>query len=195
VKWTMRKLWTAGLLGLAVGAMSTPAAATDSVYTRLDLRVCKVLKRYEDSGGVRSVCEGHDGIPVYVSEGDLRFDVDYGVANDIWESFGPFNHVGDTVEWRIGNNGPFATILRFFLDSGVTGTPEDKAQILVVSKVGTAAAPGCVIGAVDAAEEQANGVARGLAAMHAHFVCGTDAPVAIGPDGSLATSLSGAVAQ
>jgi hypothetical protein len=195
LKRTAQSSWKAGLSGLAACALAQPAHAASSAYTNLDLDACTVLERFEESGGVRLQCAGHDGIDVFVSEGDLRFDVDYGVANDSWESFGPFNHVGETVEWRIGENGPMAAILRFFLDSGITGTDEDKAQMLVVSKIGRADEPGCVIGVIDAAEENANGVARGVAAMQAHFACGSDAPVAIGPDGTLATSLWGAVAQ
>ena len=165
------------------------ASSAESAYTTLDLDACVVLEQDEESGGVRLVCDGYDGVPVYVSEGDLRFDVDYGAPNDIWESFGPFNSINDTIEWRVAGARPHAAILRFFLDTGLTGTAADRGEVLVVAKVGAPDAPGCVVALVDAAVEQANGVARGAAAMAPGFACGTQ-PVAIGPDSSFALSFN-----
>ena len=77
----------------------------------------------------------------------------------------------------------------------MTGGPEDKGQALVVSRVGTDAAPGCVVAVVDAKVEQANGVARGAAAMAPRFACGTDMPVAIGPEDSFARSFNSIVPE
>jgi len=189
---TQARSWLAGLAGAI--ALSVPAIAADSVYTTLDLDACTVLERHEESGGARMVCEGYADTPVYVSEGDLRFDVDYGMPNALWESFGPFNSINDVVEWRTGNGRPHAAILRYFIDTGITGTNDDKGQALVVAKVADGAQIGCVVAVIDAAVEQANGVARGAAAMVAHFQCG-DPPIAIGPQGSLAFSFVGAVNQ
>ncbi|MFX3680689.1 MAG: hypothetical protein ACN6I5_05670 [Hyphomicrobiales bacterium] len=169
--------------------------AAESVYTTLDLDACAVLDQDDESGGISLQCDGLPGHPVFASEGDLRFDVDYGVPNDRWESFGPFNSVGETVEWRVADGEPHAAILRFFIDTGMTGGPEDKGQALVVSRVGTDAAPGCVVAVVDAKVEQANGVARGAAAMAPRFACGTDMPVAIGPEDSFARSFNSIVPE
>ena len=59
-----------------------------------------------DEGGdfVRFTCPGWRGYPVILSAGDLRESVFYGFppAGDLpWESFGPFNGTGNTIEWRI----------------------------------------------------------------------------------------------
>ena len=61
-----------------------------------------------------------------------------------------------------------------------------------MSLVGTESEPGCVVGVVDAAAEQANGVARGLAAMAPSFDCAID-PVVVLPGASeLVRGFSGA---
>ncbi len=52
----------------------------------------------EESGGVELRCLGFAGIPLYVTEGDLRMDVDVGMPNGAWTSLGPFNSLGATVE-------------------------------------------------------------------------------------------------
>lgn len=166
-----------------------PALAAQSAYTKLDLDACVVLEQDEESGGVRLFCSGYGDVPIFVSEGDLRFDVDYGAPNEIWESFSSFNSINETVEWRIHDGHPHAAILRFFIDTGMTGTDEDTGQILVVSKVGSEGAPGCVVALVDVSIEQANGVARGAAAMAENFSC-EDQPVAIGPPDSFAFSFN-----
>lgn len=184
-------LLSAGACLVAAG----PAHAAESVYTTLDLDACAVLAQDRESGGIALQCEGLPGHPVFASEGDLRFDVDYGAPNTRWESFGPFNSIHDTVEWRVADGVPHAAILRFFVDMGMTGGAEDKGQALVVSKVGTDTAPGCVVAVVDAQVEQANGVARGAAAMAPRFACGSDAPVAIGPEGSFAHSFHSIVPE
>ena len=173
-------------------AVVASAHAAESVYTKLDLDACTVLERHEEFASVRMVCEGYANNPVYVSEGDLRFDVDYGIENALWESFGPFNSLGDTIEWRVQGDWVYAAILRYFIDTGMTGGPEDKGQALVVSKVSDGASPGCVVAVVDAAVEQANGVARGAAAMAGRFRCG-DPTIAIGPQDSFVFSFTGAV--
>ena len=181
---------------LVIGAWAGSAQAAESVYTDLDLDACTVLETHEEGAGVELECAGHDGIPVYVSDGDARMDVDFGAPNDLFETFGPFNTIGDKVEWRLDENGvPFAAIIRFHLDSGVTGGPEDRAQVLVVSSIGQPGAPGCVVAAIDAATEQANGVARGAAAFAARHECGTDAPVVIGGDDPKVFSMGGAVPE
>jgi len=190
----LRPIVAAGML--AAGLAAAPALAAESAYTDLDTDNCTVLKRYEEGGGIKLECAGYKDIPVYVNDGDARMDVDYGAPNEEFETFGPFSTIGDTIEWRLGENGaPFAAIIRFHLDTGVTGGPEDKSQVLVVSSIGKPGAPGCVVAAVDAASDQANGIARGAAAFAARHQCGSEPPVAIGPGGSMVFSMGRAVPE
>jgi hypothetical protein len=188
-----RSLLTAGALTTALFCFNGAAQSAESAYTDLDMDACTVVKEYEEGGGVDLECPGYGDVPVFLTEGDLRFDADFGVKNEYWQSYGPFNHPHDVIEWRLHDGLPFATILRFHLDTGMTGTDADRTQVLLVSKVGTESEPGCAIGSVDAAVEQANGVARGVAANAAQFECGTDSPVAVGGPESMARALSGSV--
>lgn len=163
---------------LALAALPS-AAQAESAYTDLDLSSCDVLERYEDGGAVMR-CQGYGGIDVVVSEGDARMDVDYGAPSGAFETFFAFNGVGETIEWMLdGEGAPYAAALRFHIDNDGNLA----AQALVVSKIGTADAPGCVVGVVDAAADQANGVARGLGALAPAFDCTTD-KVAIVPGAS-----------
>ena len=52
--------------------------------------------------------------------------------------------------------------------------------------------PGCVIGVVDAALDQANGIARGLGAMAPLFDCATDPVVIVPGAGELVSQFNGA---
>ncbi len=116
-------------------------------------------------------------------------DVDYGVPSGAFETFFGFNAVGQKVEWMLDDDGvPYAAALRFHIDNDGTLA----AQALVVSKIGTADAPGCVVGVVDAAAEQANGVARGLGALAPLFDCAKDRAVIVPGAGALVDGFGGA---
>ena len=177
-----------GVAGLAMLAalVGTGTARAESVYTTLDLDTCDILETYED-GGYDAQCPGYEGIPVFVSEGDARVEVDYGRRNEAFESFSAFNSAGETVEWYLGDNGPSAAILRFLID--VDGR---SAQALVVSSIGSDASPGCVVGVVDGSEDQANGIARGIAAMAHHFDCTSDLAAVIAASDSLVSDFNAA---
>ena len=72
------------------------------------------------SHGGSAKCKGYKQFPIYFSEGDLRQTVRYGFVDPEskhWESFSEFNHINDTVEWRLADGRPFATILRWFIGS------------------------------------------------------------------------------
>ena len=175
-------------LAVAVGFAALPAAAwAESVYTPLETDDCDVLETYED-GSVDLRCDGLQDVDVFVSDGDARLDVDYGIKNENFESFFAFNGVGETIEWMLGEDGePYAAALRFFID--VDGR---KAQALVVSKVGSEDQVGCVIGVVDAVAEQPNGVARGLGAMAPLFDCASDQVVIVPGASELVAGFGGA---
>lgn len=176
------------LIGAALFAASLPARAgqMSSQYTELDTgRDCAVIEAASpDEGGdwARFVCPGWRGYPVILSAGDLRESVFYGFpgAGDLpWESFGPFNATGKTIEWRIETEGdravPIATIHRWFVSD-----PEDetkKTEVLVVEKVGQpGVGEGCAVGLVVATgNPKANESARRIADESARdFACGAD---------------------
>ena len=168
--------------GLAAGPVLGASA-----YSEIGEGTCVPVTTYED-GAVDQRCEGYGGIEVFLNGGDAREDMDFGVRNDAFETFGAFNGVGDTVEWMLGDDGvPYAAAIRFLID--VDGR---KAQALVVSKIGSADAPGCVVGVVDAAADQANGIARGLGALAPLFDCASDRVVIVPGASELVTGFNGA---
>jgi len=88
--------------------------------------------------------------------------------------------VHSTIEWRLKNGVPIATIHRFFLD-GPEGDRAAKKQILKITKVGTVAAPGCPLAYVDAStHKNANVMARRAADKADVFNCRTDKAVIVG---------------
>ncbi len=142
----------------------TPEAASgdgySSAYTRLDLESCRVIAQNRDEGGwVALRCAGYGGIPLFVTEGDLRFDVDAGVANDQFATLATFNTLGDTVEWRMRDGKPFAVIFRYNDDA--LETPE--RSVLAIEKIGTSGAPGCRVAQIAGDTPRANRRARQIA--------------------------------
>ncbi len=127
-------------------ALAPPAAAVltraKSRFTTIDLHTCKVLARHRDGGAWR--CEGLQGYPVYLAEGDLRSFMSFGhdaekrrAATQTLSAFNsPFE--GKTqrviVEWRVttrdGKAIPYATIVRYVTSDGTAS-----GQVLVVTRV------------------------------------------------------------
>ncbi|MDO9416545.1 hypothetical protein [Pararhizobium sp.] len=178
---------TPSILALAciLAAPVSVLAANDSVYTDLKLDTCKTIDEAEVS--VTMKCGGLKDYPVYFTEGDLRQSVLYGPVSQSYiegtfESFSPFNHIGEKVEWRVDDEGkPTAAILRWFIENSNPDTGETdqklQGQVLVVSHVAQADDDtSCVTGYVDALENKdANTLARQLAdTIAADFECGTD---------------------
>lgn len=156
---------------LSTGAF---AQSNDSVYTKLDLdNECSVIEA--DDFGAMFACPGYKGIPVMVAEGDLRMFVSYGLdsTNEVaaQQTLGPFNTIGETIEWRLGSTefgmAPIATILRFFTDDGMG----DKQQYLIVTKVKMGET--CQVARINASKHKdANQIARDVAdTMVADFTC------------------------
>ncbi|MGB3758749.1 MAG: hypothetical protein WBA07_20590 [Rivularia sp. (in: cyanobacteria)] len=145
----------------------------ESVYTSLDLEKCEVLKTYYKERGGRSFrCKGYQDIPLYVTDYGGRFDVDAGVPNSKWTTTRrPYNSIGDTVEWRIHDGKPVATILRYnFVTDGMYPT---RSSELAVTSVGRESSPGCLIKWVKAdAQPDQNTAARQIADRRAEgFDC------------------------
>jgi hypothetical protein len=169
----MRKIAT--ILG-AVFLAAAPAGAADlvSAYTDLDLNQC--IETDTDEVGATYACEGLNGTPVTVSEGDLRMTVSYGDnARDepaMGQGFGAFNRLGAKIEWLSPADDPetpIATILRWYLQQG---EGPDESQILVVTQLEPGAV--CQIAWIDAtANKNANVLARQAAAeLAGDFDCG-----------------------
>jgi hypothetical protein len=184
----MTRLSRAAPAALAFALALTPTggalAANTSAYSTLAWETgCLVVERSDEGPFIRLICEGYGNYMVHVAEGDLRMSLDYGIdpATGDWESFGAFNYVNDTVEWRLGADGaPFATIHRWF----VSDLEGNDRPVLVVSTVARAAGqPSCVAGYVDAgAVSEANRLARQVAdEVAAGFRCGVDEPRYHGP--------------
>ncbi|MCP1199187.1 hypothetical protein [Notoacmeibacter sp. MSK16QG-6] len=175
----MRRFASALLLLMAA---TLPVGAAESVYSKLDLDRCDILDQYEEGGGFDARCRGIDGYPVYVSEGDARMSVSFGEPGKTFGTFGPFNSLGKTVEWRMFNGEPHAAIIRYHLETG--SEPNEKGDALVVYKVARSGDAGCPMAAIDVSTtEQPNGVARGVAAFAPRFDCERSAIIISGPEG------------
>jgi hypothetical protein len=183
-------LCAAALSVCPIGPQPALAAGETSAYTKLDFeKNCISTDEYE--GGASFVCSGYKGWPIHFAEGDLRQSIFFGhlgpwfMSDDgssAFVSFGTFNYIGETVEWRLDDKGiPFAAIIRFTLqtasDEGSAADSKDNSQVLVVSTVGQ---PGigvaCVAGMIDARlTPNANSVARAYADKSARrFNCAID---------------------
>lgn len=156
--------------------ISLPAGAAEfvSAYTDVDLDACEMIS--SDEVGATWACEGLDGYPVVISEGDLRMTVSYGEnAMDevaMSQGFGPFNRLGAKMEWLApadDPDNPVATILRWYLQKG-EGPGE--SQILVVTQLEPGAV--CQVAWIDAtANPNANEMARDAAEeLVGGFDCG-----------------------
>lgn len=163
------------------------ASANESIYTDRNLDACKTIAQEDEGPSVTLQCAGYKDLSVYFKEGDLRQSQAYGPIGKLYldqafETFGPFNHTGAKIEWRLGADGtPIAAVARWFVaDPEQTDSTDTRyGQILVVSTIATAKNPtSCVVGYVDALENKdANALARDIAdEKAADFICGTSQP-------------------
>ncbi|MEO0543441.1 MAG: hypothetical protein AAFY99_06440 [Pseudomonadota bacterium] len=178
-------------------AVQAHSQSITSHYTKLDVGDnCTVFDA--DEIGASFACEGYKGYGILFSEYDLRTSIFYGYVGDwygegAWESFQSFNAVNDTIEWRVHDGEPRATILRWFIDhlDPETGSPSEKTrgQVLVVSKIAQPGnGEGCIVAYVDArANPDANILARQAAdSLISTFRCTIDTPAYIGVEGRFA---------
>lgn len=195
---------------IAVLTTAVPALAEAEVtYTRLDPESTCVWdtldglseEEKEQMLGNSAVCDGLPGYPVHFSEYDLRQFTAFGEvgADDRTPGgFAQFNRTGDTIEWRLSDGKPYATILRWFIENmNDDGMPskEVEGQVLVISTVAQPGNPlSCPAGYVDArANSDANVLARKVADEIAPgFRCGSDVPKFHGKQGKFAGDAMGA---
>jgi hypothetical protein len=170
-------------------AGAAAAAGIDSAYTKIQLQNCPQIEAAEEDEGTFGgawECPGYQGQPVYVAEGDLRMFVSFGpsAADEpaAMQTLPNFNTVNETLEWRLRNGSPFATILRWFpsLDEGAR-----EGSVLIVTQL----MPGggtCQIARIDAqANKNANELARQAAdTMAGSFDCARE-PQILGNPGIL----------
>ena len=179
------------MLALAMTGPWTAVSALariDSAYTSLDSeKDCRLIdEAKEDEGGdwAELLCTGYGDYPVYISYGDARDSVFFGYPPDgkpdSWESFGGFNAAGKTVEWRLEDGAPFATILRWSVNTITSGGENRSIEVLVVEKVAQPDShESCVVGYVVAPGNPGhNEQARALADEYARsFTCWRDEPL------------------
>jgi hypothetical protein len=127
------------LIAAASVALALPALAkTESAYTKIlaDTAKCKTVDSNDQEGWAIAKCPGYKGTDVWVSDGDNRVTVAYGAKGRDEAAFGQtfnnFNVTGDTIEWRLKDGKPIATILRWKIDGG-EGLP--KGEMLVVTQL------------------------------------------------------------
>jgi hypothetical protein len=191
---------TIGLAASTLVALCLQANAgtITSDYTTIDFKNgCRTISESEEGASITLKCKGYKGHSVNYAEGDLRAAVTFGEQPDgydvPWQSFGPWNRINTTVEWRLDDGRPFATILRWFLDNidPATGSadPVRVGNMLVISRLaGLGGKPGCMVGLVDArANKDANELARKVADKLARgFDCANDKPAFHGKVGPYA---------
>ncbi|NWH07284.1 MAG: hypothetical protein HXY22_01295 [Alphaproteobacteria bacterium] len=167
-------------LSLLMPLTAAHAGEMTSAYTDLNVDQCPLLDSNEEEAWAIWQCKGYEGMPVWVSEGDLRYYVSFGenAANEMaaTQTLPPFNVIGEKLEWRLRKNDdasmtPVATILRYRLDA--SAFEDQDVQVLVVTKL----APGatCHMAYIDArANPDANALARKAAdTMAETFDCAT----------------------
>jgi hypothetical protein len=161
----------AGLCAL-FAPQAAAAETVTSAYTKIKISECAVVEISEEEEWGIWRCEGYGGVSVRVAEGDLRtfvsYDDDAGEQLAATQTFPGFNSTGETLEWRLKDGKPFATILRFYIEHD-----EAKSQVLVVTQLKPLT---CHIGYVDATRNaNANELARQVAdEMAGSFDCGND---------------------
>jgi hypothetical protein len=153
---------SAAILALVLAVV--PAAAwaqprITSAYTTLDLDRCTQLDRGETPEWAEWRCAGYRGTPLFVQNGDERYDVDAGIADkdEIWAN--TFDYPGKTVEWRVAAGRPFAIIYRL-----LPANPEaPRVSTLVVETLGSRGRPGCRVAMIPGSAKNANAHARAAA--------------------------------
>jgi hypothetical protein len=164
-------------------APSLALAANNSVYTKFDIAKCPRLDAGNaDEGESGSwLCKGYGNLEIYFAEGDLRSLVAFGKSPKrhcaAQQSFGGFNSVSSTIEWRLNKGKPIAAIQRWT----VSYDPDDSAKTktwLVVTRIESGNS--CHMAVVEGAFPNANVKAREIADTLAEkFECGSSKQTAV----------------
>jgi len=185
---------------LAIICPPVLAESIESTYTFDFQDACVWDPEEETEMGGEAICPGYNDYDIHFAEYDLRQFTDFGPVDQRWEfssGFSGFNYTNNTVEWRLEDGKPYATILRWFanvFDERIADIGE--GQILVISTVADPDKPegqrkSCPVGYVDAlVNSDANIIARQVADSVAHdFICGVDKANIYGDTGPLSAGL------
>jgi hypothetical protein len=175
-------------------ATAAPAQAPQSQTTSLKDKDCRTAAKSrpkEEMPWVTQSCKGPGGFIVRIFDADLRQTLSIGATlaaaakqPAAEESFGPFNHVGDTMEWRLRGGKPYAAIVTWQIadneNMDASGRPTD-VPVLVVMRL----SPACRVAFIDpAANADAIALARNVAdEKAAGFACGKDEAAVVGKAG------------
>jgi hypothetical protein len=186
-------------LALAAAALSVLVAPhafaqTQSQQTSTKGNACRTAEKSkpkEEMPWVTQSCKGAGGFIVRIFDVDERQTVSFGktvaaAAKELAaeQSFGPFNHADETIEWRMRDGKPIATIQRWFVaDNEATkpdGRPTDVAFLVV-----TRLSPACHVAYIDsAANPDAATLAQQVAdEKAADFKCRKDEAAIVGKPG------------
>jgi hypothetical protein len=197
----MSKSFAAGLGAVALAMLTASpvlAQTIESVTTPFNVDKCRHKAGSEPEDGGVWRCTGYGGIPVVMSEGDIRVYVSYGPRAlrepAASETLGAPNGEGTSIEWRIvrerdGKRHPFATIMRWTTRVMADDAKDDdiRGEVLVVTRLGQGGVVGgvCHVGYVDGRQNpNADELARQIADQQARkFRCGTDKPIVLGDKG------------
>ena len=152
----MRSAAILALMLAVAPAASWAQPRITSAYTTLNLDRCTPLDRGETPEWAEWRCAGYRRISLFVQNGDDRYDVDAGIADEdeIWAN--TFDYPGKTVEWRISAGRPFAIIYRL-----LPANPDaPRVSTLFVETIGTRGRPGCRVAMISGSAKNANAQAR-----------------------------------
>ena len=188
------------ILAIIIAFSPLSALAGESSYTKLNFeRDCDFENsaNAEEAGmGTKAVCAAPGRPTIYFSEGDLRQSASFGLPAD-FQSFSQFNRMNTTIEWRSDKNGPYAAIVRWFIENANPNTgavdKSHEGQVLMVYRIAKHSEDlTCIAGMVDArANKNANKRARKIADTIApYFGCGEEQPQYHGKKGKYAGDLN-----
>ena len=167
------------LFAMCFSALSAQAGEFTSTYTKLNVEDCQKGESNDDEGWANWTCTGYQGLPIHFAHADLREYVGYGPdaknSCSARTTFQRFNAAGKTIEWRLRDGRPVATILRFRVEGD-----GKKEQFLLVTKLDGAGS--CPMGYVDARIANHNQAARDLLDANIDsFNCAHDEPLVVSP--------------
>jgi hypothetical protein len=152
---------TAATAMLATAMAATPVQAQEyaSRYTTTAAKSCKMVAQNKPNEGDWATwsCPGTAGLIVRMTEDDLRMTISVGRNLAAAEkepaasqSFGPFNQVVDTLEWRSLKGGaPFATIQRWMLSDSENERNGRPLQVGLMVVTRLAPGPVCHVAYID----------------------------------------------